>query len=204
MRTALKGWACWHLDAVGAVICVVATLAVYLGGAKPLMRNHEHLVAQQEQLRTQQRHVARLEDALTALREHLQTVRRALDDSTLRLKPLSSLNQHVAEISALATRNDLRIDDIQTGVAQTGTHYEAVPVHLAGSGTYRTCTTFLNRLRQTLPDTSVSSFSLTTTAGGSAGLGMFRIDLQWHAKLSPTAGAAKVQSEGIVAAGNLP
>lgn len=189
MRTATKTWACWHLDVVGAAVCLAAALAVYLGGAKPLIRNHERVVAQQEQLRTQQEHAAKLENTLEALREQLQTVRRALDNSTLRLKPLSNLNLHVAEISALATQNGLQIDDIQTGAVRIGTHYEVVPVHLAGSGTYRTCTMFLNRLRRTLPDTSVASLSLTATAGDTSGGGKFRMDLQWHATLSPRAGA---------------
>ena len=189
MRTPLKAWAFWQLDAVGIAVCLAATLAAYLGGARPLVRDYQRVLAQQEQLRTEQEHADKLENALTALREQLQTVRRTLNKSTLRLKPLSNLNLHVARISALAAQNGLQIDDIQTSPAQARTHYEVVPVHLAGSGTYRTCTAFLNHLRQTLPDTSVASFGLTTTAGKPSGGGTFRVDLQWHAALSPSGSA---------------
>ena len=40
MRTPLKAWAFWQLDAVGIAVCLAATLAAYLGGARPLVRDY--------------------------------------------------------------------------------------------------------------------------------------------------------------------
>jgi Tfp pilus assembly protein PilO len=184
----LTKWEGRQLDVAGVTVCVALALAVYLGGLRPLRQSHDELAGRREALSVQQTQAARLEAARVAIQHRLDGVRGALAEKPLPLKPVSNMNVHVASISALAVENGLRIDDVQTGSVSEGVYCEAVPIHLAGGGTYRDCTAFLSRLRRAFPDTSVSSLELTGGAADPGAAGRFRVALEWYA--APRAAAA--------------
>jgi len=172
-----------YIDAVGLAVCVVLTLSVYAAGVAPVLNQHETYAANEAAYTTEQVHVTRLERSLESLQARLNAARRDADATTLNLQPLATAPLHVAKISKLATGSGLQINDIQTGAATPREYATAVPVHLAGTGTYTACTLFLNRLRQALPETSVQSFALTGHTNAASGEATFRMDLTWHATL---------------------
>lgn len=187
MKIDLTKWEGRQLDVVGATVCVALTLTVYLGGLRPLQQSHGALDDRREALSVQRAQAARLETARVATQHRLDGVRAALAEKSLKLKPVSNMNVYVASISALAVESGLQIDDVQTGSASEGVQCEAVPIYLAGGGTYRECTAFLNRLHKAFPDTSVSSLELTGSASDPRAAGKFRVALEWYAAPKPAA-----------------
>ncbi len=189
MKIDLTKWEGRHLEVAGVAVCVALTLTVYLGGLRPLRQSHDALDGRREALSVLQTQAARLEAARVAIRHRLDGVRGALAVNPLQLKPVSSMNIHVASISALAVESGLQIDDVQTGSASEGVQCEAVPIYMAGGGTYRDCTAFLSRLRRAFPDTSVSSLELAGSVADPRAAGKFRVALEWYAAPKPaTAG----------------
>jgi Tfp pilus assembly protein PilO len=177
----LTKWRWWRIDAVGAAACAVLTLGLVMGGLRPMARRHEERVARQRQSADERANLARLDAALSASRRQLEDVQRALANCDLRLESTYGMNGRLAEISAFAAEVGLKVNEIQPGQATNGDYYCAVPIHMAGNGTYRQCAAFLHRLREQFPDTGVLWFELTGGDAKSLGLGAFRVELQWHA-----------------------
>jgi Tfp pilus assembly protein PilO len=171
----------WQVDAVFLGVCVAVTAAFALFGFAPLISGHHDFLAQRESLVAQEQQAAQLETSLANLRERVEADQRALAGHTLALKSVANVNSQLAEISSLATECGLRVEDIRPDSAVSGTYYDTVPVAVAGRGTYRDCTAFLNRLRRTLPDTGVATVELVANTGERTGQGKFRLDLQWYA-----------------------
>ena len=175
------------MDAVGLGILVALAAVVYVCGVYPLMRTQAEYQDKVAALAAQREQSARLEAALLALQRRLAIVSQSLASSSLSLKPAANLNNQLAQISSLATESGLGIDDVRTDQAVAEAHSDAFPVMLAGKGTYRACTVFLNRLRKTFPDTTILALDLTGNAGDMAGAGKFNFRLRWHAAPKPVA-----------------
>jgi len=187
----------WHVDALGAAVCIVLTAGVYLAGVEPLIRRHDEYADQLKTLEAEQARAAHLERTLKAVQAHLAKVQREAAEGTLRLRPLATAPLHVAEISQLAADSGLVIDDIQTATPVPGEYAVAVPVRLSGTGTYTACTLFLSRLRRALPETCVLSFTLADRGQQPASPAAFEMDLRWHAAredATPSAGASQALS----------
>jgi len=181
MSTNMTRWKFWRIDAAGAAVCLALSLALYLGGIRPLIRNHDDFVDQKAQLDEQRTRLDEMNLTLKAYRGQYETAQRELAQGALRLESTSNVNRRLADISALAVSCNLKINEIQPGRAVPTLHYQTVPIHLAGNGTYRTCTAFLHKLRKSFPDTSISLLELAGNPSDPSGMGTFRLDLQWHA-----------------------
>lgn len=184
MKVDLTKWRCWQIDAVGVAACVALTLGLVLGGFRPMARRQEESRAQQEQLGEERTQLAKMNAALAASQRQLEDVQRVLARCRLRLESTAGMNHRLAGISAFAADVGLKVNEIQPGQATPGTYYHTVPIHLTGNGTYRQCTVFLHRLREQFPDTSVLWVELMGSGAEPSGMGLFRIDLQWHASLA--------------------
>ena len=181
MQIDLKKLSLWHIDAAGGALCVVLTLALYLIGLGPLRQQQEDLKVRRGELEVQQLKAARLASTRIAVGEQLARVQESITEVTLELLPVSQINRRIADISDLAAKAGLKIDDIQPGEPLSAARYEMVPIQLAGKGSYRTCLSFLRQLRQTLPDTGVSSLELGGDPSTRGGIGDFRFSLLWYA-----------------------
>jgi len=172
-----------HIDAIGAGVGLALTLGLYLASIVPLMASHEEFAADERAFATEQAHARHLETSLRTLRTQLREARRRADEGTVHLRPPATAPLHVAHISRLAADAGLQIDDIRTDAPTPGPYATAVPVHLAGSGSYRACARFLRRLRRALPETCVLSFALKGKPNDTAGAATLTMDLTWHATL---------------------
>ena len=99
----------------------------------------------------------------------------------LQLQPAAQINRRIAQVSDLAAKAGLKIDDIAPGTAVRGAQYDMIPIRLAGQGTYLKCVGFLSRLREALPDTGVSALELWSDPTDPDDAASFRFDFLWHA-----------------------
>ena len=171
----------WHIDAAGAALCVLLTLTLYLAGVGPLLQRREDLGARQAELDAQQLKAARLASTCIAVGEQLATLEQSMSAVKIELLPAGQVNRHIAELSDLAAKAGLKIDDIQSGTPVAGARYEMVPIRLAGTGTYVTCLDFLHRLHRVSPDTGVSGLELGGSPSERGGEAQFRFELLWYA-----------------------
>ena len=115
------------------------------------------------------------------LKARLEKVERAMAKVRIRLYPARQVNQRIAQVTDLATSGGLKIDDVQLGRNSKAEHSTRVPICLAGSGTYLTCSQFLRELNRTLPDTGVTLLEMWGNPGSDIEAATFRLDLVWHA-----------------------
>jgi len=162
-------------------LCIIAGLLFYSAAIRPLIDRREARAAQKVQLRTQRQNAARVSERIGVLRDHLVEMRKALDATPMQLAPAMHINRRIARLADLADRNGLKIDAIQPGKPTPTRRYEMIPIHLLGSGNYRTWAAFLHQLPQAFPDTSVDSFELSKNPGDPSAPAAFKIDLVWYA-----------------------
>jgi Tfp pilus assembly protein PilO len=172
-----------HIDAIGAGICLVLTVGLYVACIVPLTAARDQYAADKEACVREREHAQNLEASLRRLHVQLNEIRRRAEENAVHLRPPSTAPLHVAHISRLAAEAGLQVDDMRTGDPAPGPYATMVPVHLAGSGTYSACMRFLRRLRETLPETCVLAFALTGEPNDTTGAAALTMDLTWHATL---------------------
>ncbi|MEE9211280.1 MAG: type 4a pilus biogenesis protein PilO [Phycisphaeraceae bacterium] len=182
-------WKLWRIYATGAAVCAALTVAVYFAGIRPVFHAHQHRTLQQAKLKDQRRLASELAASLSTLRRDVASVTQALDESPLRLEPAGHINQRLARLTELATNHGLEIHQIQPGQVQRDVHYDIVPVHLAGEGTYQTYAAFIHQLHRKFPDTGVSSFELSGNPSDPDDTATFRLNLAWYT--IPAAGSVQ-------------
>ncbi len=181
MQIDLRKLSLWHIDAAGVGLCLVLMLVLYVVGLSPLQRQQDELDARRAALSVQQRKADRLSATRVAVGEQLANVQQSMTEVKLELLPAGQVNRRIAEVSDLAAKSGLKIDDIQSGKALAGARYEMVPISVAGTGDYMACLGFLHELRRALPDTGVSALELGGNPSEPGGKAQFRFELLWYA-----------------------
>jgi len=176
----LKNWRLWHLDATGAGTCVALTFLAYFAGFRSLASSHAASATRQNELNRQRRKCSELRASSSALEARVVDVQQQLAKSPVRLQSGRHVNQRIAEITELAGSCGLKVDDIGLGQTFSTSHYRAVPIHVAGTGSYGTCMVFLQRINQTFPDTAVSKLELLRAAQRRSMVSTFKLSLLWH------------------------
>ncbi len=169
------------MDAAGAATCVALTLLAYFAGFRPLASSHAASAIRGNELGRQRRKCSELRSSLAALEARLVDARQELAKSPIRLRSGRHVNQRIAEITELAGSCGLKVDDIGLGQAFSTSHYRAIPIQVAGTGSYGTSMVFLQRLHQTFPDTAVSKLELLRAAQRRSMLSTFKLSLLWYA-----------------------
>lgn len=170
----------WEIHAAGVSACVVLSVLFCLAGLRPILSERRTNALQEAKLQEQRQQETKRRALITTLRQDIVLAHKALDEMPLRLKPAGHVNQRLARLTDLATANGLDIHEIQPEDAASGTHYDTVPVRLAGKGTYQTHTAFLRNLHQTFRDTAVTSFQLVGNPRQPDEPATFRMTLAWY------------------------
>jgi len=157
------------------------TLVFSLGGIAPLLRQRAAVAQHRASLAVQRRIASELAESVDSHKTRLAAVRKTLTQSRFQLESSANINERIAKIAALARDCGLKIDEIQVGSSTRGPRYETVAIHLEGVGNYRTCVTLLHRLRQSFPDTTISSLKLSGEPGDPRAVANLCVDLLWHA-----------------------
>ncbi len=181
----LKGLSAWHIDAIGAGLCLLLTLGLYTMSISPLRAEQDALDDRRLELKAHQAKADKLSMTRIAVGEQLAGVKASVAEVKLELLPASQINGRIAAVGDLAAALGLKIDSIQPGEAISGSRYEMVPMTLAGSGTYAKCLAFIHELRKALPDTGVSALELSGNpserSGEKGSEARFRFELLWYA-----------------------
>lgn len=174
------------INALCAGVCLLLSAAAYWGGLRPMIQERREQRAQQQQLREQHQQLQERSRQLQQLRQQLALTEQAVASEPLRLEPLTALNQRVAQITGLAGRCGLEVDQIRPGASVAGVHYYTVPIHIEGRGEFHAGVDFLHRLHESLPDVAVPVLSLQ--GRGAGGSPAFRFELTWYAAPPTPAG----------------
>jgi len=171
----------WRIDAAGLGACLVVSIAAYLFGVVPLMRQSAAAHDLAQQLEHQKQTASDTLKSHHTLKQRLEHAQEALNEAPFRLRPISHLNQYLAQITNLATKSGLTLHEIQPGQPASLRYYRAIPIRLSGTGTYRVCALFLHQLNKKFPDTRVSSMKLLAASHPTNPEAQITVDLAWHA-----------------------
>lgn len=169
-----------QIDAIGTVICLVASLAVFFAVLNPLIKQRSFLADQRDKLAARRDESSSLSASMRTLGNQLATAQQDLAESKIRLGSSDRTNQRLAALTALFYDCSLAVDDIQAGNISAGHTWDLVPIGIAGRGEYTQCVALLHELRQRFADMSVARFRLEGDPVKSEGPGGFRFQLLWH------------------------
>lgn len=178
-----------HVHAAGAAALVALTLATFVLVVRPWNRQRSSLAALRQDLEAEQTRVADLESKRSLMQLRLSHSRNELSSIDLQLQSADVLNAQVAALTKLLESCGLVIQKTDIGSVREETWYRVVPITLTGTGRYRTCALFMQRLRETMPDVGIKSFQLSSNPRSGGGVAEFQLDLAWYAAPARTATA---------------
>jgi Tfp pilus assembly protein PilO len=173
------------MDAAGLAVVLGLTAIAYFGQISPTLSRHEQAQAQVTQLASEQANSKELERSLLTMKDRLDVVQRADNGASLRLEPLSALNQRLAKLTDLAAASGLQVDAIESGATSNLERYSTVAIRISGRGTYRNCAAMLRQLRSATPDVGVVSFQMASAAVSADTTATFLFELLWHTQPQP-------------------
>ncbi|CAN5703168.1 hypothetical protein BH09PLA1_BH09PLA1_08050 [soil metagenome] len=169
-----------RIDIAGIAVCLVLSGAAYFLGARPLMASRDDRAAREQALADAREQAKALVANTRGLRTQLSGAQIALAKIEIALRPPASINQRIAELTALAGQCKCEMQSIQPGALATAPRFAQIPIQIAGTGTYRSCADFLHRLRDHFPDTAVRGFELSVTPGDPTTTVSFNFQLIWY------------------------
>jgi Tfp pilus assembly protein PilO len=175
-----KGRALRQIDAIGAVICLAASLAVYFTALNPLIKQRSFLADQRNELMIQHDESLRLSALTLTLGNQLAEAQKEFAQHEIRLESSDRTNQRLAALTSLFTDYSLAVDDIQAGKISAGPTWDLVPISITGRGQYAKCTALLDTLRQTFVDMNMARLRLEGNPVQSEELSRFRFQFLWH------------------------
>jgi Tfp pilus assembly protein PilO len=174
-------WRWWRIDAAGLFVCAALTVFVYATSLHPILVRQVDAVQQAIELDNNKSESENVLSSLTELKRSLANIEQKLAESPLRLHPVTAVNQRIAAITGFADKSGLQINKIQPAAPIAGTHYDTVPIHLAGLGNYQKVAAFLHQLHSAFPDMGVIAFDLTGKPADPKQPAEFRFQLAWFA-----------------------
>lgn len=168
-------------DAVGLGFCAALTVAAYLVIVNPMIRSESERAAAQAHVDELRERVVSLDGSRRQLRTQLDSARQQVAASHVQLQSSEFLNSRLALIVELASTSGIEIYQSRPGRMVDTPRYQAVPISLAGVGSFTDCAAFLHRLHDTLADTGVVAFELTGKPETPNAMASFRFELVWYA-----------------------
>jgi Tfp pilus assembly protein PilO len=157
------------------------TIAAYLITINPIIRSESKRADVQSHIDEQRDRVMSLDVTREQLRKQLDEAREQVAASHVQLQSSEFLNSRLALIVELASTSGIEIYQSRPGRMIDTPRYQAVPISLAGVGSFTDCAAFLHRLHETLGDTGVEAFELTGTPEAPNSTASFRFELVWYA-----------------------
>ena len=170
----------WQIHTAGVALCIVLTTTIYFNSVYPILRAREDFSLQKSEIEEQRRIASDLSASLGTFKHEIASVQQALEKSPLQLQSADHINQRLAQFTELASEHGLDIQQIQPGQITHDVHYDIVPIHLSGEGSYRTHAAFIHTIHRNFPDTGVSSFKLSGKPGQPNAPASFDLNLMWY------------------------
>ncbi len=169
------------IDAAGVAVAAVGTLALVFGAILPLNARNRQLAAHFQTAARERQRVAGIVTEIRTLTNDVAKMRTRVAQSPLRMLTQQALNQRLADLAALSSTCDLRVEDLKPGERHQMTHLMVVPIRMTGHGTYRNCAAFIHLLHERQADIDVHAFKLSGNPDDPGSLGNFDFELRWLA-----------------------
>lgn len=168
-----------HLGGLASVTGVIAL--AYWFGARPAMLQRERLTELRARIAGVQADVELAKANGRVLQDELASLGTlGADWAALRGEP-RTLNERLAELTALAERHGLRLTSTQPGEPERREFFTVRRLTVAGAGGYTSCAAFLHDIVDALPDLTVEGFELEAQGSEKDRVASFRFDLAWYA-----------------------
>lgn len=184
-------------DILGAGAVAIISTAGYFWGIEPVRAARAHAVAQEALLAQSTSDAEAREHELVSLRDVLRRTRERADDS-ITLSPASLLNQRLTEIPSLASRQNVKLAEIQPGAPVPLERLGKLPIRFSGEGTFPDVVKFVDAMDTHLPDVEVVAFSIYSQSSDGQGLARFSADVVWYTQ---PVGASKTPAKAAQGVG---
>jgi len=185
-----------QIDAVGFVVCLLASLVVYSAWIHPLIRQRTLQVKQRSALAAQRQEYSRLEASLITVQDQLDIVKGELANSRFDMDSVNRINKRVAMLTTFFSECQLSINSVRAGASHSGRPFHVVPVYVTGTGTSAQYVQFLHRFSKEFSDMSVAAIALTGYPAKAQGMEDFKLELLWYA--APIVEEAVVDAERAI------
>jgi len=184
MRSLTRNAQPWMIDLAGLVaLAGITALGVTLA-LRPALGD----AAQRARLQAdRQERASLLEDLKASLADHRRFEERyaqAIESSTLRVEPLSRLNARLGQLTRDAEQLQLRVDQMIADEPTPHPEFTAVPIHVAGSGSYAQIVKYFALLETEYADTHVKRFDIARAQSPEIGV-EYSFDVVWVAQPEP-------------------
>lgn len=168
------------VHAAGVAVVVVAAGCLWILGLGPRAQRLETEKSQRLQIAAASERLAALKASQTQQTTDLDGLLDELASSQVQLQSLRARNEKLRQLTELASEFGLEIDVQPFATPVQRDLYMAQPIELRGRGGFQASAKFLSEVLVRFSDVQVSSFSLTSGAGGGQ-QDKFRFDLAWYA-----------------------
>ncbi len=174
----------WRVDAAGLLVLGAVGALTYVLGVSPYFGERTSEMRIQGTIDSMRGKVSELDSKVRELRARLGERRAEIEQNTITILPVDRKNQQFAEITDLAARHGLLVDQL-TPRAPESENVERrlvrIPIEMAGRGSYPEFVEFLEELHELKRDVSVRGFSLQN-AGSPTERPRFSAVLSWYAE----------------------
>lgn len=172
----------WPIDAGGTGAIIVISALTYIAAFQPLLRQKAHAQITKTELVSQQHQARELAATHQRFQQKLAALERALPDTAVELRTLNYLNRRLDKLIQLTKDTGLAIEELRPGKTLEDEHYRKILIHLTGTGTFRTCTGFLDRFHASFQDMAVQTFNLEALPEGALPSTTCQLVLVWYTK----------------------
>jgi Tfp pilus assembly protein PilO len=174
----------WRVDAVGVLVLGGVGALTYVLGVSPYFGERTSEMRIQGTIDSLRLKASELDTRVRELRTRLGERRTEIEQNIITIQPVDRKNQQFAEITDLAARHGLLVDQLTPKGAETENverRLVRIPIEMAGRGSYPEFVEFLEELHEQKRDVSVRGFALQN-AGSTTDRPRFSAVLSWYAE----------------------
>jgi len=153
---------------------------MYFAGFAPEVAARRAALVDIQEIAAQQRDLERIHNSIRETRHKLEKTERDRDDTPVRLRRASEINERLARISGIGESAGVKIDQLEPEKPAPFGRYAVVPIRIAGVASYSGLAGLIRRLHDEFPDTAAHAFKLTGQLEPGSVNGRFIIDLAWY------------------------
>lgn len=161
----------------GVCVLVVLTGGFWLTSIKPALARAREARALRASMVEASTRVHTLEQLARDTEIEVKEASEQLENVSIRLVSIDERNTRLSDLTSLATRVGLTVDEVSPSEPTSGEFFDEVRIRLRGRGSYPDVARFMHRLSEEQPDTEVRTFR----TAGNGYEGMFEMWLVWRA-----------------------
>ena len=185
----------WQINAMGLLATVALAGLWYAAGYSPLSEARAARDGVRLDLQEKREALDHLNKVRLAYEQSLERIRDEAKRGSLELRPVGQLLDRISALSKAAAMAGMTLDEIKPGTPIPRERFTVLPIHLAGTGTFPGCASFLHGLRADFPDTGVVGMDLRGEPEQTDKPARFVLDLAWYASRAASTGTSPTQTD---------